>query len=169
MPKVRVPVSTNNVMLSISKKLQTLFPGIKVYNSPNMQLTDLPCFFINFIPSSSIKPNTVYYGSKFERLMKLEIIYMEQYNESSMYKRYNDVLDKLEYNMEFLDFLYYDEDDNEYSVLIRTYDRGYYFNTELHYKLTLKLHVYREEIPVNDGEYIDYMDIDVEVKELPNA
>lgn len=142
-------ITPKNVVIAISSFLKSLFgQDMKVYVSPNVQDTELPCFFINFIPVTGI--GNLQVGEEFY-LMKymVDISYVRQQNEPNLYLTYMDTMSILDVNFPFIPFKYTDDSGVEHTVPVRTYEREYKINRDaLHYQFKLELQTYL----TNDNE-----------------
>lgn len=134
-------ISIQIVTQAIAGQLKRLFPSIKVYNSPNQQNTEIPCFFINFIPLSGMLPEV---GSRSCRTMGIDLVYLEDYNKTDLYDRYLEVAEILDINMDLIDFPYavIDQETQEIynrTTYMHTYNREWTADlAALHYKFNIK-------------------------------
>lgn len=125
---------------SIGGGLKENYPDIPVYSNTNQQGTDVPCFFIFFMPTET--ENRV--GRRFMRNIGIDIVYLVERNDPDMHDQLVSVADKLDYAMEFISY----EDGK-----LRTYDREWKIDDgELHYQFTVKAVVsYPDNTPQIDS------------------
>ncbi len=111
---------------SISGALKESYPDISVYSNPNQQGTDVPCFFIFFMPTET--ENRV--GRRFMRNIGIDVVYLVERNDPDAHDQLVFVADQLDYALEFIPY--------EHGKL-RTYDREWKIDDgELHYQITVK-------------------------------
>ncbi len=111
---------------SISGALKESYPDISVYSNPNQQGTDVPCFFIFFMPTET--ENRV--GRRFMRNVGIDVVYLIERNDPDVHDQLVSVADQLDYALEFIPY----EDGK-----LRTYDREWKIDDgELHYQFTVK-------------------------------
>ncbi|WP_313184890.1 phage tail terminator family protein [Lacrimispora sp.] len=111
---------------SISGALKESYPDISVYSNQNQQGTDVPCFFIFFMPTET--ENRV--GRRFMRNIGIDVVYLVEKNDPDAHDQLVSVADQLDYALEFIPY----EDGK-----LRTYDREWKIDDgELHYQITVK-------------------------------
>lgn len=133
------PKITNSLISSaLSDILAENFPDSTIYDNPNQQNTELPAWFINYIPGSSIQKAV---NNRYWRSLHIDLVYLLEYDLPDVYDQYRDAAEKLD---EVLELFTYTQDDQEY--LIRTYDRNWRMDlSALHYELRLDLRVSLEK------------------------
>ncbi|WP_313583347.1 phage tail terminator family protein [Lacrimispora sp.] len=112
---------------SISGALKEIYPDISVYSNPNQQGTDVPCFFIFFMPTET--ENRA--GRRFMRNIGIDVVYLVERNDPDAHDQLVSVADQLDYVLEFIPY----EDGK-----LRTYDREWKIDDgELHYQFKVKV------------------------------
>lgn len=132
-----------NIINSLAGVLKAQYPDYPVYDSPNQQGTDYPCFFIFFMPSEI----SGQVDGRFLRDLGVDIVFVQQRNIVNGNKEIYEIADYLDEALEL--FAYSDE--NGASGLIRTFERQWQNeDQELHYKFHIRERVYisRQQIPM---------------------
>nr|DAF41094.1 MAG TPA: tail completion protein [Caudoviricetes sp.] len=121
---------------SICGALKEVYPDIPTYSNPNKQGTDVPCFFVFFMPTDS--ENRI--GRRFMRNIGIDIVYLVENSDTDIYDQMVSVADQLDFALEFITY----EDGK-----LRTYDREWKIDEdELHYQFTVKAAVsYPDDTP----------------------
>lgn len=130
-----------NIINSLAGVLKAQYPDYPVYDSPNQQGKDYPCFFIFFMPSEI----SGQVDGRFLRDLGVDIVFVQQRNIVNGNKEIYEIADYLDEALER--FAYSDE--NGASGLIRTFERQWQNeDQELHYKFHIRERVYipRKEI-----------------------
>ena len=116
---------------SLAAVLNKKYPEYPVYDSPNQQGTDFPCFFIFFMPSyieSQI-------DGRFMRDLGVDIVFVQQRNIVNGNEEIHALAEYLDEAFEL--FPYMDEDKE--TAFIRTYDRQWQNqDMELHYQFHIR-------------------------------
>ena len=121
--------------------LNEYLPEATVYENPNQQGTDLPAWWIEYVPGSSIKKQI---GNRFMRNLHVVLIYEDEYNLVDLNKRYEAVAEILDENLELFKYI---QDGDTY--FIRTYERNWSINLKsLRYDFKLNIKVSRQKNPV---------------------
>lgn len=111
---------------SIAGTLNENYPDIQVYSNPNQQGTEIPCFFIFFMPTET--ENRV--GRRFMRNIGIDIVYLVERNDPDAHDQLVSVADKLDYALEFIPYM---------DGKLRTFDREWKIDDgELHYQFKVK-------------------------------
>lgn len=97
--------SLNNVLYSIGYQLKQLF-NKKVYINPNQQSTELPCFFVQLVPTSHLQEGI----SKDIYNIQIDIIYLIDINDNNQYTNFYDIMNVLDANMHVINYRL--DDDN---------------------------------------------------------
>lgn len=133
---------------ALADMLTTHFPGIKVYNNPNQQDTELPAWFIMFMPLSGIKPEI---GNRYRRVMGVDLVYLEEYNKTNLYDKYLAMAETLDENLDLLACNYeviVDEAKGEterHTAYLHTYNREWKADlAEMHYQFRLEFRASRD-------------------------
>lgn len=74
-----------------------------IYRNPNQQDNKLPCWHINFLPSS-LSPSAV--NNRYYRNLGLDLVYMQDFNEPQLYNDYLSMAETLDEKLELLGFAY---------------------------------------------------------------
>lgn len=115
---------------SISGVLKENYPDIPAYNNPSQQGTDVPCFFIFFMPTEM--ENQM--GGRFMRNIGIDIVYLVERNDPDAHDQLVSVADRLDFVLEFIPYE---------PGKLRTYDREWKIDDgELHYQFTVKATVF---------------------------
>jgi len=110
----------------IGGALKESYPDISVYSNPNQQGTEVPCFFIFFMPTET--ENRV--GRRYVRNIGIDVVYLVERNDPDAHDQLVSVADQLDYALEFISY----EDGK-----LRTYNREWKIDDgELHYQFTVK-------------------------------
>jgi len=128
------------VVSALSDFLKSKFPDAPVYSNPNQQGTDLPAWFINFVPGSSIKKEV---GNRYMRGLHMVLDYVDEYNLVDLYDRYAAAAETLDENLELFAFSH-----NGGKYLLRTRERNWRMGLDaLHYEFKLDVRVSIGEDP----------------------
>lgn len=121
---------------SICGALKEMCPDIPTYSNPNKQGTDIPCFFVFFMPTDT--ENRI--GRRFMRNIGVDIVYLVENSNTDMYDQLVSVADQLDFSLEFVPYE---------GEKLRTYDREWKIDEdELHYQFTVKTVVsYPDDTP----------------------
>lgn len=146
--------SLNHIVNSIAAMLKEHWPEYTVYDARTQQGTKYPCFYIQLMPSQI---NDEIDGREM-RNIGLDVIFLQQRNLPDASQKLLDVADGLD---ELLDYISYTDGDHA-PVLLHTHDRNYSIeDQELHYKITLRNRVARDEIRIKINE-VEEMNVEVE-------
>ncbi|WP_333648038.1 phage tail terminator family protein [Lacrimispora sp.] len=111
---------------SIGGVLKENYPDISVYSNPNQQGTDVPCFFIFFMPTET--ENQM--GRRYMRNIGIDVVYLVERNDPDAHDQLVSVADQLDFALEFIPY-----DGGE----LRTYEREWKIDDEeLHYQFKVK-------------------------------
>ncbi len=121
---------------SICGALKEIYPDIPTYSNPNKQGTDVPCFFVFFMPTNT--ENRI--GRRFMRNIGIDIVYLIENSDTDLYDQLVSVADQLDFALEFVSCE---------GIKLRTYDREWKIDEdELHYQFTVKTVVsYPDDTP----------------------
>lgn len=123
------PVFTiNNVLYSIGSVIKNVF-NKRVYINPNQQSTELPCFFVQLVPTNHIQEGI----SKDVYNLQFDIIYLVDVNKNNQFENFYDVINTLDAYMHVVPYL---TDENESSGNFTLHNPS--FTTELG-KLSYKI------------------------------
>jgi hypothetical protein len=112
---------------SIGGALKESYPDISVYSNSNQQGTDVPCFFIFFMPTET--ENRM--DRRYMRNIGIDVVYLVERNDPDAHDQLVSVADRLDFALEFIP---YDENGK-----LRTYEREWKIDDgELHYQFTIK-------------------------------
>lgn len=111
---------------SICGALKEVYPDIPTYSNPSKQGTDVPCFFVFFMPTDS--ENRI--GRRLMRNIGIDIVYLVENSDPDIYDQMVSVADQLDFALEFIPYE---------AAKLRTYDREWKIDDgELHYQFTIK-------------------------------
>lgn len=128
-----------NVINSLAGVLMAQYP-YPVYESPNQQGTDFPCFFIFFMPSKV----GAHLDERFLWDLGIDIVFVQQKNLVNGNTEIHKIAQYLDESLETFPYL----DDSCKSACIRTYEREWQIEDgELHYKFHIRQRV---SVPRND-------------------
>lgn len=99
-----VQFSLNNLLYSIAYVLKQLF-NKPIYINPNQQSTQLPCFFVQLVPTSHLKRGI----SKDIYDVQFDIIYLTDINDNKQFSRFYDILNVLDANIHIIPYRTEDE------------------------------------------------------------
>lgn len=138
---------------SIAGVLKAEYPDIPIYNNPSQQGTEVPCFFVFFMPTEIEKQ----IGRRFMRNIGIDIVYLVEKNDPDAHDKMVSAADTLDCALEFI--LY------EGKEKLRTFDREWKIDDgELHYQLKIKAVVsYPDQTP-----RIEFMDYEGAIKDGKN-
>lgn len=123
-----------NIINSMAGILRERYPDYPVYDSPNQQGTDFPCFFIFLMPSTVAAE----VDQRFYRDLGIEIVFVQQRNIVNGNAEIQAIREYLDENLEMFRY----SDGSGDSVLLHTYERQ--ANTEddeLHYQFHIRQRV----------------------------
>lgn len=123
-----------NIINSIAGVLRERYPDYPVYDSPNQQGTDFPCFFIFLMPSTI----TAEVDQRFYRDLGIEVIFVQQRNIVNGNAEIQAIQEYLDENLELFRY----SDGSGESVLLHTYERqATTEDDELHYQFHIRQRV----------------------------
>ena len=137
-------ISLELISQALGGVLSAEFPESTVYDNPNQQNTSLPAFFINFMPGSGIAKQI---GNRYMRTLRIDLVYLEDYNLPDLYDRYKHAAELLDEKLELIKYncSYEDPDTGglvELQCLLRTFDRQWRVElSALHYEFRMELRV----------------------------
>ena len=120
----------------IGGALKESYPDISVYSNPNQQGTDIPCFFIFFMPTET--ENRM--GRRYMRNIGIDVVYLVEKNDPDAHDQLVAAADQLDFALEFISYG---------NGKLRTFDREWKIDDgELHYQFTIKATVsYPDDTP----------------------
>ena len=119
---------------SIAGALKERYPDYPVYDSPNQQGTDFPCFF-NFLMPSQILDEV---GGRFRRDIGIDIIFVQQRNITNGNAQIQEVQEYLDCSLDMIPYT----DGTGMTLKLHTYDReAKTEDDELHYQFYVRQHV----------------------------
>ena len=122
---------------SIADHLAGLFPGVTFYEDPNQQGTSCPAAFVQLM-SSEVK---VRRQKWLLRTLRIDLTYLEDYNQPDLQRRYQEAAEVLDLNMELFEY-----SDGNSKTILRTYNRQAAIDLDgLHYKFDLQVWLSPEE------------------------
>lgn len=92
--------SIEHLTQAIAGTLNEHFNGIPVYSNPNQQDTEIPCFFITFMPSSIDEQIDGFFLQK----IGVDIVYLDEYNIPDLYDRYSGIAQTMDEVMAWIPF-----------------------------------------------------------------
>lgn len=126
--------TTGSIMESLAGVLQGKYPDYPVYDSPNQQGTDFPCFFIFFMPSTVESQ----IDERFYRDFGIDIVFVQQRNIVNGNKELHSIAEFLDEKLELFQY----EDGSGDTAVIRTFDRQWKIEDgELHYQFHIRQRV----------------------------
>ena len=141
------------VLNSIAHILSTQY-DIPIYISAVPQGVVTPCFFISPMPMTSRSQ----IDSRIYNEVSLDIVYMMEPNAINVTTSAYEVIDFLNENLETFD--YYEEDEDDPTGVMHTYDRSVSFqDMDMHYNCTIKVRTYIdvEEVILRRLEDLTYV------------
>lgn len=143
-----------NLVESLAGVLRAGYPDYPVYDSPMQQGTELPCFFIIFMPSTV----EGHVGGRYMRDLGIDIVFVQERNIVGGNILIHEIAEYLD---EVLELFPYSDGSGE-TVPIRTYERRWEEDDmELHYQFHIRERV---EVP-KDITQMQKMEEDIYVKE----
>lgn len=122
------------IINSIAGVLRKGYPDYQVYDSPNQQGTDFPCFFIFLMPSTIAAE----VDGRFYRDLGIEVIFVQQRNIVNGNAEIQAIQEYLDENLEMFRYT----DGSGESVLLHTYERqATTEDDELHYQFHIRQRV----------------------------
>lgn len=132
--------TTDNIINSLAGVLQEQYPDYPVYDSPNQQGTDFPCFFIFFMPST-IESQI---DERFCRDLGVDIVFVQQRNIVNENVEIQAIAEYLDENLELFQYT----DGSGDTAMIRTFERQWKVEDgELHYQFHIRQRVSMPRIP----------------------
>ncbi len=123
-----------NIINSIAGVLREQYPDYTVYDSPNQQGTDFPCFFIFLMPSTVAAE----VDQRFYRDLGIEIVFVQQRNIVNGNAEIQAIREYLDENLEMFRY----SDGSGDSVPLHTYERqATTEDDELHYQFHIRQRV----------------------------
>ena len=123
-----------NIINSIAGVLRGGYPDYPVYDSPNQQGTDFPCFFIFLMPSTI----SAEVEGRFYRDLGIEVIFVQQRNIVNGNAEIQAIQEYLDENLELFQY----SDGSGEPVLLHTYERqATTEDDELHYQFHIRQRV----------------------------
>ena len=123
-----------NIINSIAGVLREGYPDYPVYDSPNQQGTDFPCFFIFLMPSTI----SAEVDGRFYRDLGIEVIFVQQRNIVNENAEIQAIQEYLDENLELFQY----SDGSGEPVLLHTYERqATTEDDELHYQFHIRQRV----------------------------
>lgn len=123
-----------NIINSIAGVLREGYPDYPVYDSPNQQGTDFPCFFIFLMPSTI----SAEVDGRFYRDLGIEVIFVQQRNIVNGNAEIQAIQEYLDENLELFQY----SDGSGEPVLLHTYERqATTEDDELHYQFHIRQRV----------------------------
>lgn len=154
---MEININRKKILESIGYKLGSLFKDIPVYINTSNNVK-LPCFFVQFMPSSSEYLKNESYKDYYTYNIDIDIIYLFDENNTNNYINVNDVLDILD--LEFVNLSIIDDDNAEEKITLKVHNKK---NTialdNLHFQFSL---IYR--VKLNDKKYNKLQSIKMEVQ-----
>ena len=130
--------SLPHVINSLAALLSEQYPDCPVYDSPNQQGTDFPCFFIFYMPST-IEDHV---GNRYFRDLGVDIVFVQQRNLVNGNQKILEIADFLDRSLEM--FRYSAE--NGDSAWTATWERRWNIeDEELHYQFHIRERILVEE------------------------
>ncbi len=130
--------SLPHVINSLAALLSEQYSDCPVYDSPNQQGTDFPCFFIFYMPST-IEDHV---GNRYFRDLGVDIVFVQQRNLVNGNQKILEIADFLDRSLEM--FRYSAE--NGDSAWIATWERRWNIeDEELHYQFHIRERILVEE------------------------
>lgn len=140
--------STAQLAQSLADYLAPYFPGVHFYEDPNQQGSKPPCMFLQQ-RGGEIKLRQ---AGRWLRTIRLDLVYLEQFNRPDLQQLYNAAAETLDEVMELFPYVREGE-----RALLRTYNRDYTVEPDaLHYKFDLQVWVKRQN-PLWPDEPVPYM------------
>lgn len=141
----------NNEYFSILRLLYSIGKQISehykypIYINPMLQGAQPPCFFIQCLNMNDTHIEKEIGNNIFRYQLKIAIIYVEKQNDLTLYEKYYNIIDKLDYNLKSIKL--YDDEGNVYASL-RTNFRQFETSLEnLIYKFEVAVRVVAIEPP----------------------
>lgn len=128
-----------NMINSLAAVLNKKYPEYPVYDSPNQQGTDFPCFFIFFMPSQIDSQ----IDGRFMSDLGIDIVFVQQRNIPSGNTEIHAIAGFLDEALETFPYM----DESGETSFIRTYERQWKIeDMELHYQFHIR---HRVVLPKN--------------------
>lgn len=128
-----------NMINSLAAVLNKKYPEYPVYDSPNQQGTDFPCFFIFFMPSQIDSQ----IDERFMSDLGIDIVFVQQRNIPSGNTEIHAIAGFLDEVLETFPYM----DESGETAFIRTYERQWKSeDMELHYQFHIR---HRVVLPKN--------------------
>ena len=126
-------LTVSTISKSLADYLAPIFPGAAMYEDPNQQGSQPPCWFLQ-TRYNRLKLET---GGYWLRTLGIDLVYLLDYNLPNLQQLYQQAGEALDLALET--FPYSDGGAGAEPVLLRTYDREWNVDrNELHYKFELR-------------------------------
>lgn len=145
--------TVNRILYSIGKTLKDYYRDLPIFINPNQQSTDVPCFFVQLIPSNNHLKKGLSNIDEYQ--LKIDIIYLVDYNQNDMYTHFYDIINDLDClcdNVYFYTGTYNDKGEAIKNGTFGIHNRQY--TTELgklSYRFDINLRVKKIDIDLNDS------------------
>ena len=121
-----------NLVNSIAAQIAGAVPGYPIYDSPNQQGTEFPCFFVFLMPS-----DTADEIGREKRNIWFDVVFVQERNIPGANERINQIADTLDYLFDNINYT-----DGTDTVPLHTHERSYSIeDQELHYKFRISQRV----------------------------
>lgn len=125
-------LTVSTISKSLADYLAPILPVVAMYEDPNQQGSQPPCWFLQ----TRYNRLKLEMGGYWLRTLGLDLTYLLDYNLPDLQRQYQAAAEVLDLVMETFP---YSDGSSEGQVLLRTYDRGWNVDrNELHYKFELR-------------------------------
>lgn len=139
--------SLDYIIYNLAGVLTDRYPDYPIYDSPNPQGTEPPCFFIFLMPST-IEGQV---GERFLRDLGVDIVFVQERNITNANAEILHIADYLDTALELFPYL----DGSKEMAWIRTYERQWHTEDgELHYQFHIRerIRFLEQENPMQEME-----------------
>ena len=121
-----------NLVNSIAAQIAGAVPGYPIYDNPNQQGTEFPCFFVFLMPSDTADE----IGME-KRNIWFDVVFVQERNIPGANEQINQIADTLDYLFDSINYT-----DGIDTVPLHTHERSYSIeDQELHYKFRISQRV----------------------------
>lgn len=125
-------LTVSTLARSLADYLAPVLPGAAMYEDPNQQGSQPPCWFLQ----TRYNRLKLEMGGYWLRTLGLDLTYLLDYNLPDLQRQYQAAAEVLDLVMETFP---YSDGSSEGQVLLRTYDRGWTVDLDaMHYKFELR-------------------------------
>lgn len=137
---VHPALTMSGLTSSLADMLAAAFPDAAIYANPNQQGTEVPCWFINYVPSNKLVRDV---GRHFFREIMVDLVYELEYNRVDLFDRYLEAAEIVDDALVRLPYKFGDGSELPLQIKEREWKVS---NDALHYQFKIKARVIKERV-----------------------